>query len=130
PIEDVVREAKELAADGVRELIIVAQDSTYYGMDLYGRVRLADLLKELDKVDGIEWVRLLYAYPEHVTDELLETLAASEKVVPYVDMPLQHNTDRVHKQKQQRVDRAKTEDLLGRWRAAVPGLTFRTTFIV
>jgi ribosomal protein S12 methylthiotransferase len=130
PIEEVIREARELAGDGVRELIVVAQDSTYYGMDLYRRVRLAELLQELEQVDGIEWIRLLYAYPEHVTDELLETLAASEKVVPYVDMPLQHINDRVLKRMQRRVDRAKTEDLIGRWRAAVPGLTFRTTFIV
>ena len=130
PIEEVVREARELAGDGVRELIVVAQDSTYYGMDLYGRPRLADLIRELDRVDGIEWVRLLYAYPEHVTDELLETLAAAEKVVPYVDMPLQHINDRVLKRMQRRVDRARTEDLVARWRTAVPGLTFRTTFIV
>jgi ribosomal protein S12 methylthiotransferase len=130
PIEEVIREARELAADGVRELIVVAQDSTYYGMDLYGRPRLADLLKELDRVDGIEWIRLLYAYPEHVTDELLETLAAAEKVIPYVDMPLQHINDRVLKRMQRRVNRAQTEDLIARWRAAVPGLTFRTTFIV
>jgi ribosomal protein S12 methylthiotransferase len=130
PIEEVVREARELAADGVRELIVVAQDSTYYGMDLYGRPKLADLIKELDRIDGIEWVRLLYAYPEHVTNELLETLAAAEKVVPYVDMPLQHINDRVLKRMQRRVDRAKTEDLIARWRTAVPGLTFRTTFIV
>jgi ribosomal protein S12 methylthiotransferase len=130
PIEEVVREAKELAADGVRELIIVAQDSTYYGMDLYGRVRLADLLKELDQIDGIEWIRLLYAYPEHVTDELLETLAAAKKVIPYVDMPLQHINDRVLKRMQRRVNRGTTETLIRRWREAVPGLTFRTTFIV
>jgi ribosomal protein S12 methylthiotransferase len=130
PIEDVVREAKELAADGVRELIIVAQDSTYYGMDLYGRVRLADLLKELDQVEGVEWIRLLYAYPEHVTDELLETLASSKKVIPYVDMPLQHINDRVLKRMQRRVNRGTTETLIRRWRDAVPGLTFRTTFIV
>jgi ribosomal protein S12 methylthiotransferase len=130
PIEDVVREAKELAADGVRELIIVAQDSTYYGMDMYGRVRLADLLKELDQVEGVEWIRLLYAYPEHVTDELLETLAASKKVIPYVDMPLQHINDRVLKRMQRRVNRGTTETLIRRWRDAVPGLTFRTTFIV
>jgi ribosomal protein S12 methylthiotransferase len=130
PIEEVLREARELAADGVRELIVVAQDSTYYGMDLYGRPRLADLLKELERVDGIQWIRLLYAYPEHVTDELLDTLAAAEKVIPYVDMPLQHINDRVLKRMQRRVNRAKTEDLIARWRAAVPGLTFRTTFIV
>jgi ribosomal protein S12 methylthiotransferase len=130
PIEEVIREAKELAADGVRELIVVAQDSTYYGTDLYGRPRLAELLRELDKVDGIEWIRLLYAYPEHVTDELLDTLGSAEKVIPYVDMPLQHINDRVLRRMQRRVDRAKTEDLIARWRAAVPGLTFRTTFIV
>src|SRR3954470_5837481 len=75
PIEEVVREARELAADGVRELIVVAQDTTYYGMDLYGRTRLAELLRELDSVDGIEWVRPLYAYPEHISDELIETFA-------------------------------------------------------
>jgi len=130
PIEEIIKEAKELAADGVRELIIVAQDSTYYGMDLYGRVRLAELLRELEKIDGIEWIRLLYAYPEHVTDELLETLAAAKKLVPYVDMPLQHINDRVLKRMQRRVNRASTEDLIVRWRKAVPGLTFRTTFIV
>jgi ribosomal protein S12 methylthiotransferase len=130
PIEEVIREARELAADGVRELIVVAQDSTYYGMDLYGQPRLADLLKELDRMDGIEWIRLLYAYPEHVTADLLETLAAAEKVIPYVDMPLQHINDRVLKRMQRRVNRAQTEDLIARWRSAVPGLTFRTTFIV
>ncbi len=130
PMEEVIREANELAADGVRELIIVAQDSTYYGMDLYGRVRLAELLRELDQVDGVEWIRLLYAYPEHVTDELLETLAGAKKIVPYVDMPLQHINDRVLKRMQRRVDRAKTENMISRWREAVPNLTFRTTFIV
>jgi ribosomal protein S12 methylthiotransferase len=130
PIEEVIKEARELAADGVRELIVVAQDSTYYGMDLYGRPRLADLLRELDQVDGIEWIRLLYAYPEHVTDELLETLAAAEKIIPYVDMPLQHINDRVLKRMQRRVNREKTEDLISRWREAVHDLTFRTTFIV
>jgi ribosomal protein S12 methylthiotransferase len=130
PIEEVIKEANELADDGVRELIIVAQDSTYYGMDLYGRPRLADLLKQLDRVNGIQWIRLLYVYPEHVTDELLETLGTAKKVIPYVDMPLQHINDRVLKRMQRRVNRAQTEDLIGRWREAVPGLTFRTTFIV
>src|SRR5579872_6522352 len=81
PIEEVLREARELADDGVRELIVVAQDTTYYGMDLYGRVRLAELLRALDQVDGLEWVRILYAYPIHFTDELIETLAASEKII-------------------------------------------------
>ena len=130
PVEEVLREARELAADGVRELIVVAQDSTYYGMDLYGRVRLAELLRELATVDGIEWVRLLYAYPEHFTDELVETLATTEKVIPYIDMPLQHINDRVLRRMIRRVDRAATEKLLRRLRGAVPNLAFRTTFIV
>src|SRR5882724_2515587 len=102
PIEEVVREARELAADGVRELIIVAQDTTYYGLDLYGRVRLAELLRELDTIDGIEWVRVLYCYPEHFTDELIDTLAAAKKVIPYLDMPLQHISDRMLRRMQRR----------------------------
>src|SRR5436190_5550808 len=89
PIEEVLREARELADDGVRELIVVAQDTTYYGMDLYGRVRLAELLRELDEVDGLEWIRILYAYPINFTDELMETLAGAKKIVPYLDLPLQ-----------------------------------------
>src|SRR4051794_36660921 len=130
PIEEAVREAKELAADGVRELIVVAQDTTYYGMDLYGKSRLADLIRELDRVDGIEWVRILYCYPEHVTDELLDALSSAKKVIPYLDMPLQHINDRMLRRMQRRVTRASTEDLLARLRQAMPGLTLRTTFIV
>jgi ribosomal protein S12 methylthiotransferase len=130
PIEEVLREARELAADGVRELIVVAQDTTYYGMDLYGRVRLAELLRELDRVDGLEWIRILYAYPIHFTDELIDTLAGAKKIVPYLDMPLQHVNDRVLRRMQRRVNRATTEDLLARLRSAIPGLALRTTFIV
>ena len=130
PIEEVLREARELAADGVRELIIVAQDTTYYGLDLYGRVRLAELLRELEKVDGLEWIRLLYTYPIYFTDELIDTLAASKKIVPYLDMPLQHINDRVLKRMQRRVNRAATEELIGKLRQAIPGLAMRTTFIV
>lgn len=130
PMEEILKEAKELADDGVRELIIVAQDSTYYGMDLYGKPRLAELLRELDQLEDIQWIRLLYAYPEHVTDELLQTLREAKKVIPYVDMPLQHINDRVLKRMQRRVNRATTETLIRRWRQAVPNLTFRTTFIV
>src|SRR5229473_3455194 len=95
PIEEVIREAKELAAHGVRELILVAQDTTYYGMDLYGRGRLAELLRELDRVPGLEWIRILYAYPIHFTDELIDTLAGARRIVPYLDLPLQHISDRV-----------------------------------
>jgi ribosomal protein S12 methylthiotransferase len=130
PIEEVVREARELAADGVRELIVVAQDTTYYGLDLYGRVRLAELLRELEGVDGIEWIRILYAYPIYFTDELIRTLAGSTKILPYLDLPLQHINDRMLKRMQRRVNRAETENLLGRLRQAIPGLILRTTFIV
>jgi ribosomal protein S12 methylthiotransferase len=130
PIEEIVREARELAADGVRELIVVAQDTTYYGLDLYGQVRLAELLRELDTVDGIEWIRILYAYPAYFSDELIRTLAGAKKIVPYLDMPLQHINDRMLRRMQRRVDRAATEELLARLRADIAGLTLRTTFIV
>src|SRR5215831_8430469 len=112
PIEEVLREARELAADGVRELIVVAQDTTYYGLDLYGRVRLADLLRKLDKVDGLEWIRILYAYPEHITDELIDTLARAKRIIPYLDIPLQHINDRVLRRMQRKVNRAATEELI------------------
>jgi ribosomal protein S12 methylthiotransferase len=130
PIEEVLREARELAADGVRELILVAQDTTYYGMDLYGRVRLADLLRQLDGIEELEWIRILYAYPINFTDEVIETMATACKIIPYLDLPLQHINDRVLRRMQRRVDRRATVDLLGRLRAAVPELALRTTFIV
>jgi ribosomal protein S12 methylthiotransferase len=130
PVEDVLREARELIADGVRELIVVAQDTTYYGLDLYGRVRLAELLRELDALDGLEWVRLLYAYPMYFTDELIETMAGAKKILPYLDMPLQHVNDRCLKRMQRRVNRASTEELIGKLRRAMPDLALRTTFIV
>ena len=129
PIEECVREAKELAADGVRELILVAQDTTYYGMDLYGRTRLAELIRELNQVNGIEWIRTLYVYPEHVTDDVLDALSTSKKVIPYLDMPLQHINDRVLRRMVRRVDRAETEALVAKMRKAIPNLTMRTTFI-
>ncbi len=95
PIEEIIREARELVADGVRELNLVAQDTTYYGMDLYGRVGLAELLRELDTLDGLEWIRILYAYPINFTDELILTMAQAKKIVPYLDLPLQHINDRL-----------------------------------
>lgn len=130
PMEEVIREARELAADGVRELIVVAQDTTYYGLDLYGRVRLAELLRELARVDGIEWIRVLYAYPIFFTDELIEALATTPKVIPYLDLPLQHINDRVLKRMQRRVRRDEIQTLLAKLRSAIPALSVRTTFIV
>lgn len=130
PIEEVLREARELVADGVRELIVVAQDTTYYGLDLYGEVRLAELLRQLDALDGLDWIRVLYAYPAYFTDELIDTLATGRKILPYLDMPLQHINDRLLRRMQRRVNRASTKELLGRLRQAIPQLTLRTTFIV
>ncbi len=129
PIEEVVREARELAADGVKELVIVAQDTTYYGLDLYGETRLVELLGELERVDGIEWIRLMYLYPIHFTDRLVATIAGSGKILPYLDMPLQHASDPVLKRMQRRVNRAATEELLGKLRERIPDLVLRTTFI-
>jgi ribosomal protein S12 methylthiotransferase len=99
-------------------------------MDLYGQVRLAELLRELDRVDGLEWIRILYAYPIHFTEELIATLATAEKIVPYLDLPLQHINDRVLRRMQRRVNRSAIEVLLAKLRAAINGLVLRTTFIV
>jgi ribosomal protein S12 methylthiotransferase len=129
PIEEVVREARELAADGVRELVLVAQDTTYYGIDLYGEPRLVELLGKLERIDGIEWIRLMYLYPIHFSDRLIATIAESPKILPYLDMPLQHASDPVLKRMQRRVNRAATEELLGKLRGAMPHLVLRTTFI-
>ncbi len=130
PIEAVVEEATELVADGVRELNLVAQDMTYYGLDLYGRPRLADLLTALEDVEGVDWIRVLYCYPNYFTNELYEALAGSKKVIPYLDMPLQHINDSMLKMMNRRHTRAQTEAIVDRLRATIPGLVLRTTFIV
>jgi ribosomal protein S12 methylthiotransferase len=130
PIEQVVAEARELARDGVRELNLVAQDMTYYGVDLYGRPRLADLLRALDEIEEIDWIRVLYNYPNYVTDELYEVLGSARRIVPYLDMPLQHINDRMLKMMNRRHTRAETETIIERLRASIPGLVLRTTFIV
>jgi ribosomal protein S12 methylthiotransferase len=129
PIETVIAEAKELAADGVRELVVVAQDTTYYGLDLYGETRLPELLKELEQVEGLEWIRLMYLYPMYFSDEVIDVIAASKKIVPYLDMPLQHASDFMLRRMQRRVTRSETETLLGKLRAAIPNLVMRTTMI-
>ncbi len=130
PVEEILQEARELAADGVKELILVAQDTTYYGMDLYGEVRLAALLKELEQVEGIEWMRLMYLYPINFTDQLIETIAGSSKIIPYLDMPLQHINSQVLKRMQRRINREKTYELVADLRARIPNLVLRTTFVV
>jgi ribosomal protein S12 methylthiotransferase len=130
PIEMVIEEAQELAADGCRELILVAQDTTYYGLDLYGEVRLVELLKQLEQVEGIDWIRLMYLYPIHFTDELIGTIAESSRIIPYLDMPLQHINSQVLKRMQRRVNREKTIELVNKLRDRVTNLVMRTTFVV
>ncbi|MEM8944923.1 MAG: 30S ribosomal protein S12 methylthiotransferase RimO [Planctomycetota bacterium] len=129
PIEEVIAEAKELAADGVRELVIVAQDTTYYGLDLYGETRLNELLQELDQVEGLDWIRLMYFYPMYIDDALIDTLASSKRIIPYLDMPLQHANDTMLKRMQRRVNKTDTVALLEKLRQRIPNLVMRTTFI-
>ena len=131
PIEEVVQEAKELVADGVKELILVAQDMTYYGVDLYGQTRLADLLRALEaEVEGVQWIRILYCYPQFFTDELYKVLGSSKKIIPYLDMPIQHINDKMLRRMNRRHTKAQTEAIIGRLRESVPNLHLRTTFIV
>ena len=127
PMENVVAEAKKLAADGVKELVLVAQDTTVYGRDLYGESRLPDLLTELCKIDGLCWIRLLYCYPEHITDDLLSVMAREEKVVPYMDIPIQHAGGKVLKAMNRPGDRKSLTALMHHIREMVPGITLRTT---
>ncbi|HZN32683.1 MAG TPA: 30S ribosomal protein S12 methylthiotransferase RimO [Pirellulaceae bacterium] len=129
PMEEVVLETEQLAADGARELIVVAQDTTYYGLDLYGKPRLAELLRRLEGVAGIDWIRLMYFYPMYIDDELINTIADGPKILPYIDIPLQHASDSMLKRMSRRVTRPETEDLLGRLRSRIKDLTLRTTFI-
>lgn len=129
PIEEVIAEAEQLAADGVRELIVVAQDTTYYGLDLYGQPRLVELLERLNAVRGIDWIRLMYFYPMYIDDALIKTIDQSEKIVPYIDIPLQHASDSMLRRMSRRVTKSETEDLLDRLRFGIKDLTLRTTFI-
>ncbi len=129
PFEQVISEARALAASGVREMVIVAQDTTYYGLDLYGRPRLSELLKELDQIEGIEWIRLMYFYPMYIDDTLIDTLAGAQRIIPYIDMPLQHASDAMLKRMARRVNRADTEKLLDKLRSRIDGLMLRTTMI-
>ncbi len=128
PLEEIVAEARQLADDGVRELIVVAQDTTYYGTDLYGEPRLTELLQALENVD-VDWIRLMYFYPMYIDQPLIETIAGSSRILPYIDLPLQHINDRLLRRMARRVTRQQTLDLLDRLRSQIPELTLRTTFI-
>ncbi len=130
PLEELVAEARALAAAGTRELILVAQDTSYYGVDLVGKSLLPELLRRLEEVEGLEWIRLLYLYPTHVTDELIDTVSGSRRVVPYLDLPLQHSEDRILRRMNRQTTRSEIETLLARIRQTIPGVVIRTTFMV
>jgi ribosomal protein S12 methylthiotransferase len=130
PIDDLVIEAKKLAANGVKELILIAQDLTYYGLDIYGKRRLADLLKELVKVEGIEWIRLHYAYPTGFPKEVLEVMKNEPKLCRYLDIPLQHINSEILKSMRRGHNRQITEKLINDFRNAMPDMAIRTTLIV
>ena len=130
PIEDIVIEAEKLAANGVKELILIAQDLTYYGLDLYKKRNLAQLLEALVKVEGIEWIRLHYAFPTGFPMDVLEVMKREPKICNYLDIPLQHISDTVLKSMRRGTTKAKTIKLLQQFRATVPNMTIRTTLIV
>lgn len=130
PIENLVKEAEKLAADGVKELILIAQDLTYYGLDLYKKRALADLLKELVKIDGIEWIRLHYAFPTGFPEDVLDLMNREAKICNYIDIPLQHISDSILKSMRRGTTQEKTTRLLETFRTKVPGITIRTTLIV
>ncbi|MCX8076930.1 MAG: 30S ribosomal protein S12 methylthiotransferase RimO [Aquificaceae bacterium] len=130
PIEDIVREAEYLASQGVKELCIVSQDTTYYGRDLYGKGYLVKLLRELEKVEGVRWIRLLYLYPTEVEQELIDYIASSEKTLPYFDIPLQHISSKVLKSMRRGYDESFVRRLIENIRKTLPHAVLRTTFIV
>ena len=130
PIEQLVIEAKNLAKNGVKELILIAQDLTYYGLDIYNKRRLADLLTELSKVDGIEWIRLHYAFPTGFPHDVFDVIRDNKKVCNYIDIPLQHINDEILTSMKRGTSHAKTDKLLQEFRAKVPNMAIRTTLIV
>lgn len=129
-MESILEEARQLAETGVKEIILVAQDTTSYGLDLYGELKLPELLKKLSYIDGIEWIRMLYCYPDRITDELIETIKTTDKVVNYIDLPLQHANDGILKAMNRRGTQAQIREVIGKLRREIPDVVIRTTFIV
>lgn len=129
-IEDIVEEVRNLAASGVREFVLIAQDTTYYGQDLYGQLMLPKLLEELNAINGVHWIRLMYLYPQSFTDELIQAMAKLPKVLHYIDIPLQHISDRILEEMNRRDTRASVSVLINKIRRAMPDVCIRTTFIV
>lgn len=129
PMERLIKEAQELADQGVKELILVAQETTVYGMDLYGRKSLSKLLRELCKISGIRWIRILYCYPEEIDEELIQTIKEEPKICHYLDLPIQHASDGVLKRMGRRTSKAQLVEIIGRLRQEIPDITLRTTLI-
>ena len=130
PYDEVMAEARSLAAHGVKELIVVAQDTTRYGEDLTGKLLLPQLLRDLNELEGIKWIRVMYLYPNNFTDDLIAAFAECDKVCKYIDIPLQHASDRLLDSMNRYDTRAQVEELLAKLRERIPGITIRTTFIV
>lgn len=130
PMEEVLEEAKKIATAGIKELIVIAQDTTRYGEDLYGESKLSDLLNELCKVDGFEWIRFLYAYPESITDELIQTVKNNPKICNYFDIPIQHISDSVLRRMNRRTTGKQIEELINKIKKQIPDVILRTSLIV
>ncbi|MCB0731538.1 MAG: 30S ribosomal protein S12 methylthiotransferase RimO [Ignavibacteriae bacterium] len=130
PMENLIIEAESLAKKGVKELIIIGQDTTDYGKDIYGKRNLAELLNKLSKINGIEWIRLLYAYPSHFPKDLMDEIAVNPKICKYIDIPLQHISDNVLKSMRRGITKNTTVNLLKELQSKIPNLTLRTTFII
>lgn len=129
PMEQIIRDAGNQIAQGATELILVAQETTLYGTDLYGRKMLPELLRRLCLLAGVHWIRILYCYPEEITDELIEVMASESRIVPYLDMPIQHCSDRVLKRMNRHTNRKELEEIIGTIRTRIPSICLRTTLI-
>ena len=129
PMDSLIASAEKLASDGIKELVLVAQETTLYGVDLYGEKKLPELLTKLSEIEGIEWIRLLYCYPEEITDELIEVMATNPKICHYVDIPIQHSENPILKRMGRRTSREDIVELVGRLRTAMPDIAIRTTLI-
>ena len=130
PEETVIQEARLLADSGVKELVVIAQETTFWGSDLYGKTQLAALLRKLENIDGIRWIRLMYAYPQFFEDDLIDLFASAGKLLPYIDIPLQHANDEMLRRMNRRVTKQETEELLKKLRTRIENLVLRTSFIV
>ena len=130
PQEDIIEEAKILANKGIKEIIIIAQDTTKYGVDIYGEPKLAELLQKISEIPEIKWIRFLYSYPEGITDELIQTVKNNEKICKYFDTPIQHISDSILKKMNRRTNKKQIENLLGKLRKEIPNVTLRTSLIV